>query len=109
MKEVFDKLVLIIENSNGIREKIEQEIQKYYDSNQQIFKKIKYDLVNQIHQSMAKLTITDIGNIVANMVGLLKKTLGEDNFNKIMLFQQKYPYLNGFFQEILPQGEKPSF
>lgn len=107
MKEVFDKLILIIENSNGIREKIEEETQKYYDNNKQIFQKIKYDFFTQIHQTMAQITLPDIGNMVEKIVDLLKNTLGEDNFSKIMLFQQQYPFLNNFFQEILPQGSKP--
>lgn len=104
MKEVFDSLIQIIENSNGIREKMEADVKKYYETHQPLFQQAQERFMNQIQESVKNFTMTDLGKMVENMVLSLKSMMGEDNFNKIIRFQRQYPFLNPLLEKILPKN-----
>lgn len=103
MKEIIEKLLEIIENAKGAREVIEAEFKKYYEINKSLIDEATLKMKKQIEEAMAKIpNPQDIGAVMQEMVSIMSKMMGEENFKKMMEFQSKYPFLKDMTKIFVP-------
>ena len=104
MKELFDKFVGIIEQANGVRETMEAELKKYADANKAALEDAGSKIKAKFEEVMKQITDpSNFQEVMQKMMATMSEFIGEDNVKKIMEFQQKFPFLNEFMKNIVPQ------
>lgn len=104
MKEMFEQVIGIIEKSQGVRETIEKELKQYYDINKKTIEDAQKNISQQMEEMMKSVPNPgNIAEIMQRMFQLMADMVGEENFKKIMEFQNKYPFLKEVFQKFIPQ------
>ncbi len=103
MKEIFTNLIDIIEKSKGVQNVVEEEIKKYYDINKQTLQDAQKNMETKMNDMMKNIPNPgDMAAVLEKMFGVLKDMVGEDNFQKMMEIQNKYPFVKDIFQKIIP-------
>lgn len=103
MKEIIEKIIQLVENSEGDQGAVEKKLNEFYESNKNEINNSSSRLSEKLDQAMMELKgVEDFNIIMQTMFKVITDEIGEGNFKKIMELQQKYPYLKSMTKKIIP-------
>lgn len=106
MKEVFENLIKIVEDAKGSQGVMEQEFKKYYDINKKVIDESGEKMKLQMEAAMKNIpNPQDLGKVMQEMMNMMSKMVGEDNFKKMMDLQNQYPFLKDMSKIFMPAAK----
>jgi chemotaxis regulatin CheY-phosphate phosphatase CheZ len=104
MKELFEQFFKIIDQANGVREKMEADLKKYVDENQKKFQDAAGQIKTRWEEVMKKVTDPqNFQEIMQKIMDLMKEFIGEDMVAKLLDVQKKFPFINDYMKTIFPK------
>lgn len=103
MKQIIEKIIKVVEDSQGNQEVIENEITAYINSNKDMIDSESNKLSEKLEQAMKEIKDQqDFNAVMQAMFKVMTEEIGEENFKKIMELQEKYPFLKDMTSKIMP-------
>jgi Skp family chaperone for outer membrane proteins len=104
MKELFDNLIGIIEQANGVRETMETEIKKYVETNKKALEDASAKIKDKFEDVMKNITQggANLQEIMQKTIDVMTEFLGKDTVAKLMEIQKKFPFIQEYMKNIMP-------
>lgn len=107
MKELFEQFIKIIEQSQEVREQIENNIKKYFEENKKQFEIASKELRSKWEESIKNLTNPkSLNEAMEKTMKLLIEFIGQDIINRLIEIQKKFPYLTIYIQRLFSNNTK---
>jgi predicted DNA-binding protein len=104
MKQLLEQFIKIIEQSQGVREKIDNNIKKYIEENKVQFEEASHKIKDRWQEIINNLTKPkSLKEAMEKSMNLMYDFVGEEVMTKLINIQKQFPFVSSYIQKLYPK------